>query len=470
MNRKVLLLLSILASPAAVQATTTPIVTHGQEMLTMDELIARRYEIAESLPMSPDANGNTITQEETEMSLAQIERDIMDSAAIEAADVQAYFPNYTLNETTQNTIADYTNQYLAIHTEAGTGEDSEEGMTYEEAIAYADANPDQVDGFWQIYRDSMTNNGIYGYTLTQAQYDWLPDDAAYWAFVHHSQVNTTGGDPGTALAALFEVYPELESVTDSPESGEEMASVPEETPIEEEPNDTFVINDTEIIIDNYYILRPGEAGNQTEDQYMFVVKFENEQDEALWYNNVTVGQMETLNRAEYQIEDAEADENQETTQFAYYTLTDLTTAVRLNFQDQVYEVEMEELFNLPPASAGYLADGNVQALVFDFGTVYGLAQGEVSAEVFEPVADEPAISPEVQQLIDAIEAETGIAEWFIYELEADYAFDEETGEVQVTKAEDNSEVGAVSTDSNWQDLTFDGVQYFGIHDWTELEN
>lgn len=211
MNRKVLLLLSILASPAAVQATTTPIVTHGQEMLTMDELIARRYEIAESLPMSPDANGNTITQEETEMSLAQIERDIMDGAAIEAADVQAYFPNYTLNETTQNTIADYTNQYLAIHTEAGTGEDSEEGMTYEEAIAYADANPDQVDGFWQIYRDSMTNNGIYGYTLTQAQYDWLPDDAAYWAFVHHSQVNTTGGDPSTALAALFEVYPELES-------------------------------------------------------------------------------------------------------------------------------------------------------------------------------------------------------------------------------------------------------------------
>lgn len=369
-----------------------------------------------------------------------------------------------------------------VYPELETITEEPEGMTYDEAIAYADANPDMVDGFWQIFRDSMTNDGIYGYTLTQAQYDWLPEDAAYWAFVHHSQVNPMGGDPGTALAALFEVYPELESVT-----AEESTEPEEDQTINENPPaDSMTINETEYIVDSYYILRPGEAGNQSEDQYMFVVEFEDEHTLQEWYDNVEVSQTQLLNQAEYVVEEEELEivapnevteeeeSDTEETQFVYYELTDLTTPVLMSLEDQAIKVNPNEVFNLPPASAAYLNQGNVQGLIYDYGTVYGLTQGEVNAEVFEPVADESTISPEATKLIDEIKAQSGIEAWYVYEIDVNYEYDFETANVLATEdLEDDdtnepAEIAVISTESDWQDMTFDGVDYFGLHDWTEL--
>lgn len=64
-------------------------------------------------------------------------------------------------------------------------------------------------------------------SLTQAQYDDIPADAAYKVLVHHLMTIPTGRDPSTTIRFLFEVYPELAYITESSEEESEEDSVSE---------------------------------------------------------------------------------------------------------------------------------------------------------------------------------------------------------------------------------------------------
>lgn len=480
-KREILLSLFILMSPMIGQSylvSETQSVS-AQGSMSQGELAGYRNEIISNISSYPDISLNTISWQETEMGIAQIESYTLAYGPIEPMEVNSYFPNYQLDHATQITISDYSIHFYNAHNQSPVeptpvesepieseivNEDPFRVLTYEEAVAYAEAHPELVAEYWSVIRSSIDND--YGIPFTQAQYDWLPDDAAYWTLVHHKQVLPTGGDPSTTLQFLFEVYPELHNVTE-----ESIAAESEETPIEETQKDAIIIEDTEFILDNYYILRPNEAGNQSKESFMFVIEFENEHDATIWYDNVEVAQDETLTKAEYQIEETEVEDNQESN-FVYYELSDLTTTVNLTFQEQSVEVVPEDVFNLPPASASYLSGDGTLATIFDFGKIYALTQGEVNARIFDQVTDESTISPEAQALIEESVAESGFSDWVIYESDVEFEYRPETSDVYTikdTESEEIIEIGTISTDSDWQDMIYNSVEYQGLHDWSQLD-
>lgn len=475
-NRKILLSLFILMSPTIAQSyqVSESVSVSAQEIYTESDLAGYRNEIISQISAYPDVTHNSISWQETEMAISQIENDTLAIGPISTLYIHNYFPNYHLDHSTEMSIEYYSKKYYEIYMKAPVEsvpvesepveEDPFREMTHEEAIAYADANPDLVNTYWAVFRDAIIHDT--GIPFTQAQYDWLPEDAAYWTVVYHRELTPMGGDPSTIMRSLFEVYPELHNITE-----ESSAPESEETPIEETQKDAIVIGDTEFILENYYILRPNEAGNKFQESFMFVIEFEDEHDSAIWYDNVEVAQDKTLTKAEYQIEETEVEDNQETN-FVYYELSDLTTTVNLTFQEQSVEVVPEDVFNLPPASASYLSGDGTLATIFDFGKIYALTQGEVNARIFDQVTDESTISPEAQALIEESVAESGFSDWVIYESDVEFEYRPETSDVYTikdTESEEIIEIGTISTDSDWQDMIYNSVEYQGLHDWSQLD-
>ncbi|WP_455362905.1 hypothetical protein [Ruoffia tabacinasalis] len=93
-------------------------------------------------------------------------------------------------------------------------------LTYEEAVEYANNHPERNVTIQSIF-NAAVNAPEYGMSLTEAQYDAIPADAAYKVLVHHLMTIPTGRDPSTTIRFLFEVYPELAYITESSEEESE---------------------------------------------------------------------------------------------------------------------------------------------------------------------------------------------------------------------------------------------------------
>lgn len=420
---------------------TTPV--YGQDVLSVEEIASFKETILNENLSIPDVEGKTISREEAEVSLANIESETLANGPLEDIEIQAYFPTYQLEHATQITISDYTYQYYATYT-AEELDNPSAVMSYDEAIQLADNNPDQVNGLWQIFQDSVTNDNAYGMSLTQPQIDWLPEDAAYWTLVHHYQMHGTGGDPSTVLVALFEIYPEVNNVTDSSE--------------------TTVIE--EAFIQDYYILRPGEGGNESDEHYVFAVEFNDDYPVQDWYDQVVVSQYgEPLVRAEYSYDTG--------TKCVYYILSDNESPINIVFGERVIEIYPTSVFNLPPASAAYLSEDSTQAIIFDFGKLYYLTQtSDDNLDGYNLVEDSQTISAEASGLMESITAVTDSIDWVVYESTITYQYHSKTEEVYAASL--NSETGAetemgyFSTETQWQGMMFNETPFYGAAYWGEL--
>lgn len=113
-----------------------------------------------------------------------------------------------------------------ILTDSGARNNHLRVLTYEEAVEYANNHPERNVTI-QIIFNAAVNAPEYGMSLTEAQYDAIPVDAAYKVLVHHLMTIPTGRDPSTTIRFLFEVYPELAYITESSEEESEEDSVSE---------------------------------------------------------------------------------------------------------------------------------------------------------------------------------------------------------------------------------------------------
>ena len=418
---------------------TTPV--YGQDVLSVEEIASFKETILNENLSIPDVEGKTISREEAEVSLANIESETLANGPLEDIEIQAYFPTYQLEHATQITISDYTYQYYATYTTEGLA-DPANGMSYEEAVQMADDNPDQVKGLWQIFQDSITNDNAYGISLTQSQFEWLPEDAAYWTLVHHYQMHGNGGDPSTVLSTLVEIYPEVQNVTDS--------------------IDTTVIE--EAFIQDYYILRPGEGGNESEENYVFAVEFNDEYPVQDCYDQVVVSQNgESLVRADYSYDTGK--------KCVYYILSDTESAINLTLGERVIEIYPTTVFNLPPASAAYLSEDSTQAIIFDFGKMYYLTRtADDYLDGFNLVEDSQTISAEASGLMESISVVTGSDDWVVYESNLKYQYHSKTDEVYATAMSETGEVtdlGYFSTETQWQGMMFNEIPFYGAAYWGE---
>lgn len=430
MNRKILIALWLLLTPVAAQFVAPASLVFGQEILSVEEIAKFKNSILNENLAVPDEPGTFISRGDAEINLANIESETLANGPLEDIEIQAYFPTYQLSHATQITISDYSYRFYATNTQGEGASAAEEGMSYEEAVNFADTNPEMVTGFWQIFQNAI------GAELTQEQYDWLPEDAAYWTLIQHSQTNPTGGDPATVIAALFEVYPELTNITT------------------ESAEDSILAAET--FISNYYILHPGEGGNQSESQAIFVIEFNDFYDMEEWYNGAVVSQGEALSRADYPYDTG--------TKFVYYGLSDLETPINISLGADSYPIHPADLSNFPPASAVYISEDNTKAIIFHFGMMFLMLQNEERLEEFSLVTDPTIIPPEAARLIEEVKATTGQDSWYIYETHTNYQYGANTNDVHATKATPDSnntaDIGTFQAQTQWQAMAFNGTPYY----------
>lgn len=375
-------------------------------------------------------------------------------------------------------------------------------LTYEEAVEYANNHPERVATFQSIF-DAAVKTPELGMSLTQAQYDAIPTDAAYNVLVHHLMTIPTGGDPSTTIRFLFEVYPELAYITESSEDeAEEDSSEESKTESDAEGDETedesgddlellkeqtFEFGQGSYEVEHVFVLRPNEASNESAEDYLLGVTYDftNLTEEAArdieadWMDNVNVAQLVDDQEVVLEVrDDASSDEgesqvevlieeNETVTQTVYYELENTEDLATLSVNGETFELSIEKLLKLPPQSALYVSDNAMQAFIFDFQTLYAASIDPVDMEYFtESRVD--TLSDEAKELYDLLQEKFEGAEWTLYELKVDYELDEEDESVLVSQAEDEDdsdnaqekEIGSLYGEDDWAMFMFDDVRYW----------
>ncbi len=373
-------------------------------------------------------------------------------------------------------------------------------LTYEEAVEYANNHPERVATFQSIF-DAAVKTPELGMSLTQAQYDAIPADAAYNVLVHHLMTIPTGGDPSTTIRFLFEVYPELAYITESSEDeAEEDSSEESESKsdaegdeTEDESSDdlellkeqTFEFGQGSYEVEHVFVLRPNEAGNGSDEDYQLGITYDftNLSEEAArdieadWMDNVNVSQLVDNQEVVLEVRDEASsgegesqvemliEENESVTQTVYYELENTEDVATVSVNGETFEVSVENLLKLPLQSALYVSDNARQAFIFDFQTLYAASIDPVDMEYFtESRVD--TLSEEAKELYNLLQEKFAGAEWTLYELKVDYDLVDEDESVLVSQAvdEDNNaqgnEVGSLYGEDDWAMFMFDDVRYW----------
>ena len=458
-----------------------PLTVFSQTYTAVDVANERNFILSDYLSHG-DVLNQTITWEQANTALDAIESDTVNYGPRTGLNIGDYFGDaYRLDHATELILVYYSEMYWGYMnpTETVTSDVPVElrTLSYDEAVAYADTHPEIVSSYWGIFQQSIGSSDPQPYALTQAQYDWLPEDAAYQVLVHHKMNLPTGGDPGTTMMFLYEVYPELATISEPPTTSVPTTS-PEEleetisTLVNEYPSFTF--SEGKYDIQKIFLLQPNEAGNQGNNDYMLGIEYQYshtgsasvENDQVTWLNKVKVLQRgNPLEQAAYQFGDQDvlqpsAISSQPVEGVIYYTLKTLDKDMIIDGGEQTYTIDVKTLRKYPRQSAGYLADDNLNAMIFDFNKVYAISPMELNMRHFDLGTIE-TFSPEALGHYNLLVEKTGSTNWYIYEMPVHYELNEDRTVVasKLLNGDQLKEIATLSTGTNWDGMTWNDVSY-----------
>ncbi|MGF3073302.1 DUF5067 domain-containing protein [Facklamia sp. P13064] len=291
--------------------------------------------------------------------------------------------------------------------------------TYEEAAQKVD------QGFYDEYLYSLHYYGVTDEMLAK-----LPKGAVREAAIQYLIKLPTGGDITMPYNNFKKLYPEIFSQSDSKPNNQSQTEsdnkkedsikhekltqhlneqrVDSEAEKEALPlNYTFVSETGEYTIKYVSLLAPASAGNQDQELPMLVVKyeFENTSDHKVmdyahtWDQQVFFSQSQQdstikLEPGKYQLDPnqevfpkyEEVDSGEKTRVTAYYQLMDSESPLNISILENEtiadFDLNIEDLLNLPNQSSLYLNDSN-QGYLFDFDTIYLLNPSQNLADQLE---------------------------------------------------------------------------------------
>ncbi|MGO4940849.1 hypothetical protein ACTQ45_12635 [Fundicoccus sp. Sow4_D5] len=451
------------------------------QVYSEEEMSALRSSLLNEIVSQPDEHGRYIDYYDADSIIFVIENGIKHTGTGQAVNVQYYFgDNYILSDYALSLAENYFYMcFINITTPTAEtlGDNILRTLSYDEAVAYADTHPEIVSNYWGIFQQFIGSSDPQPYALTQAQYDWLPEDAAYQVLVHHKMNLSTGGDPGTTMMFLYEVYPELATISEPPTTSVPTTS-PEEleetisTLVNEYPSFTF--SEGKYDIQKIFLLQPNEAGNQGNNDYMLGIEYQYshtgsasvENDQVTWLNKVKVLQRDNpLEQAAYQFGDQDVLQpsvisSQPVEGVIYYTLKTLDKDMIIDGGEQTYTIDVKTLRKYPRQSAGYLADDNLNAMIFDFNKVYAISPMELNMRHFDLGTIE-TFSPEALGHYNLLVEKTGSTNWYIYEMPVHYELNEDRTVVasKLLNGDQLKEIATLSTGTNWDGMTWNDVSY-----------
>ncbi|WP_257963235.1 DUF5067 domain-containing protein [Facklamia hominis] len=279
-------------------------------------------------------------------------------------------------------------------------------MSNEEAIAYTN------NGFYNTYMNSLKTYGITDDMLAK-----LPKDAVFNAAINYLTTRDLLGDIKMPFRHFTNLYPEVLSKTsdqktslseedrkkNSQKSLKKQQQISthiqnnlknQQEDLENLPKDfTFNTDSGEYKIKYLATLAPGEAGNQSQDKYMLVIKYQfnnssdqstttytNEFEDHVQVSQNINGSPTILDTAVYQLENQEyAHEIEEIAPgqsimaTAYYQLENLDSpaiaSILIDNEVSDYDLDLNSLIKFPLQSAIY-QDESEHGYIFDFNTIY----------------------------------------------------------------------------------------------------
>lgn len=307
-------------------------------------------------------------------------------------------------------------------------------MTEEEALAYIEEN-----NLLETAPALLVEYGL----VTQEQLDQLPEGAIQQALVQQFTTVPTLGDIGVLYQILAEIYPEIFGGNNL---SEEIVNNTHQYP-SLEFNQEVQLGERTYEIRRSFVLRPGEAGNQSEDTMLLGIEYSYENDTEedveddlehwLTYTQFTQPDADVdrvLTVGEYNLASQDDPSSQveiieevspltpgETRrEVVYYELINQESPVIFTALGaasvEIFEISIDELVKLAPQSGVYYNDSSTLAgYLFDFDKLYMVFTEEATLAQIHDVegtanlVSEATLSPEAQSQFQVLQEETDAA-------------------------------------------------------------